>query len=126
MKTFDGIADAADAARALVISGGTGLAATIAEKLAPLGRTGTSPVDLIVGFAEAIYANAGAATAEAKDVAAGCAIVAETYGFHQMNVEARGSKIARTLDGKAVSNPPEPKADWLDTKDTAAEETPNV
>ena len=126
MKTFEGIADAADAARAMVIGGGTGLPAQIAEKLAPLGRTGASPVDLMVGFAEAVYAHRADATAEAKEAAGGVALFAESVGFHGLNVDARGSKIARVLDGQNVANAPEPKAEWLEVAEPASDETPNV
>ncbi|MBX9816069.1 MAG: hypothetical protein K2X76_15330 [Sphingomonas sp.] len=112
MKTFDGIADAADAARRLIIIGNTGLPDMIAEKLVPLTGTGASPVPLICGFAEAVYANSANVAAEAKDVAGGCAIFAEGMGFHGMNEGGRGSKIARSLAGQSVANAPEPKTEW--------------
>lgn len=112
MLTFDGIAAAADAARRCLIMSQTGLPVAIAEKLAPLTGTGTSPVDLICGFAEAVYANAGTAGAEAKEIAGGCALFAEAFGFHAMNAAARGTKIARVLDGEQIGDAPEPKAEW--------------
>ncbi|MBX9881274.1 MAG: hypothetical protein K2X73_04805 [Sphingomonas sp.] len=124
MTTFDGLADAANAARRVLILGATGLPAAIADKLAPLTGTGTSPVDLICGFAEAVYAHPGEANAEVKDIAGGCALFAEGFGFHGMNADARGTKIARVLAGQNVANAPVPKAEWQVPADEEAPAEP--
>lgn len=112
MQTYDGIAPAANAAQRLVLMGTTGLPAEIADKLASYTGVGGKPVDLIVGFAEAVYANRDVASAEAKEVATGCATFAESLSFHGMGEASRGTKIARVLDGQEVSGAPAPKAEW--------------
>lgn len=119
MLTFDGIASAADAARRQLIIGQTGLPQAVAERLSSFAGTGGSPVDLICLFAEGCYAihlgNAAALTDQARQVAAGCAVLAESFGFHGMAAEGRGSKIAAVLDGQAIDPAPEPKVEWLPT-----------
>ena len=114
MQNYDGAADAADAARALVIAGDTGLGEFAMGKLMPLTRTGASPVDLIVSFAEAVYCQRAAATEGAKAIAGGCALVCETFGFHAMQIDSRGSRIAQLLDGAAVDDEPAAKAEWAE------------
>lgn len=114
MQNYNGAADAADAARALVVAGDTGLADFAMGKLMPLTRTGASPVDLIVSFAEAVYHHRAVATEGAKAVAAGCALVCETFGFHAMQIDSRGSRIAQLLDGIAVDEEPVAKAEWAE------------
>lgn len=119
MVTFEGIAAAADAVRPLVINRSAGLPQPIADKLVPMAGTGSSPVDLIVGFAEAVYSNPAAKKA-AKDIAGGCAVLAEQFGFHGMAEESRGSKIAAILDGRDVANAPVPKSEWAEAPAEAA------
>lgn len=113
MAVYSGIAEAADAARRAVIMGATGLAEAVIEKLLPMTRTGGSPVDLIVGFAEAVYANREDASADAKDIAIGCALECEQRGFHGMAIDSRSSRIADVLGEVEGVEAPEPKAEWL-------------
>jgi shikimate 5-dehydrogenase len=122
MRNFPGIAAAADAARACLIGGSTGLPDGTAEKLAPAAATGGSPVDLTVGFAEAVYANSEAASEEAREIAAGCAVLAETFGFHGLNQDGRGSRMALVLDGQDIEEAPEPKDEWAAPSEEAKAE----
>lgn len=112
MRTFDGIADAADAARNFMIANGGALPQQVRDKVLPYVGTGSSPVDLVVHFAEAVYANRAAAPAEAVDIAAGCALLAESFGFHGLNEDGRGSAIAAVMLGQKVKAEPAPKAGY--------------
>lgn len=110
MKYFDNIAQAADETRTWIILNGEDLPPVTTE----LAKTGVSPVDLVVKFAEIVYTNQDSPsyTEEAKDIAAANAVLAEQYGFHGLNVDGRGTKIASVLLGNTVENPPEPKQEY--------------
>lgn len=64
-----------------------------------------SPVETIVCFAEAVYANLHTASPEAREVAAGCAELAAQNGYHQLDQDGRGQKMGQVLRGL---NCPEP------------------
>jgi hypothetical protein len=113
IRQYDGIADASDDARMAVI-GEDGLSAFAIDKLYPDTLTGSSPVDLIVHFADVVYANFDGCSADVREIAAGCALVAERYGFHQFNVDSRGSRIAAILDGQDIPNTPEPNPSFVE------------
>jgi len=116
MRNYSGIAEAADAARACIITSGAALPEHVRDKVLPYVGTGSSPVDLVVHFAEAVYANRedAAVSEEAREIAAGCAVLAETYGFHGLNEQSRGSGLARELAGaKKAANPPEAKSEYM-------------
>lgn len=114
MTNFTGIADAADAARNFMITNGATLPDHVRDKVLPYVGTGSSPVDLVVHFAEAIYANRDdeAVSAEAREIAAGCALLAESFGFHGLNQDGRGSALAAVMLGQKVKAAPEPKAEY--------------
>src|SRR5688500_12996588 len=98
VPTYEGIAAAADAVRLYMLTAPkTKIPEEVKKKVNPHVGTGSSPVDLVVNFTEAVYANADSVQDEAKEIASGCAILAEGYGFHGMNEKARGSKIASIL-----------------------------
>lgn len=120
MKNFEGIADAANEVRNWIIRNEEKMPVHLQERLAGLTTTGISPVDLIVGFTEAVYANPKGFPAEAEDIAAGAAVLCENFGFHGMAVDGRGSKIAAVLDGKEVADAPEGKADFQKTPEDPA------
>jgi hypothetical protein len=112
MKLYDNIALAADETREWIILN----QADLTESLISLTRTGVSPVDLIVKFAETVYANEESFTdVEALEIAAADAALCEEFGYHGMNIDARGSKIASVLRGNTVENPPEPKPEFIFT-----------
>lgn len=116
MIIYNGIAQAADAVRAYLIANPAALPEPAQAKLASHTGTGASPVDLVVTFAEAVYANREDLTAaheDAFEIAAGAAVLAETFGFHGLNKDSRGSRMAILLDGGEVAEPPEARADLL-------------
>ena len=115
MPSYQGIAEAADAARLHLLANPDGLPSHILDKLLPDTGTGSSPVDLVVHFAEAIYANheeAGVGDT-ARGIAGGCAVLSEAFGFHGLNIDSRGSKMSQVMSGEEVESPPEPKAEYL-------------
>lgn len=121
MQTFNGIAEAADAVRAWFLLNPQALPEHVRPKVAAHAGTGASPVDLVVTFAEAVYANREEAPADARAIAAGCAVLAEGFGFHGLNLEARGSLIAVALGGGAPDPAPEPKGQFLASPPTPAQ-----
>lgn len=111
MRTFNGIAEAADAARTAALS--EEAPPEVLDHVYKDTGTGSSPVDLIVHFAEAVYAHADLCDAATKEIAGGCALLAEQFGFHGMNEGGRGSALALVLDGQTVADPPEVKQEYL-------------
>ena len=106
---FEGIGDASTAVRNYLIKNEAKLPDHLKERLSNLTGTGASPVDLVVNFVEAVYANQKEFTKEAKELAASSAVVAETYNFHGMADEQRGSKISKILTGTKVAKAKAPK-----------------
>jgi len=117
MITFEGIADAADQTRRWLILNDADLPAHIAARMDALTSTGTSPVALVCTFVEAVYANQDEFSAEAKELAAAAAVVCETFGFHGMAEDHRGSRINKLLTGGSLTeaNTPVPKAELQPT-----------
>lgn len=113
MMTFEGIAAAAMAAGRVLISGASGLPDPIIAKLTPYVGVPGGAVDLVCGFAEAVFANAGVATETAKEIAGGCAMFGELWSLHALEENSRGTKIATLLAGREVDEAPEPKVQWL-------------
>lgn len=111
MHTFEGIAAAADAVRKFYYINEAVLPTHVKDKLQPYIGTGSSPVDLIVRFSEAVYANQ-VSVAAGKDIAAGCALICEASNFHGMAENSRGYKMAQVMDGQPVTDPPEPKEEY--------------
>ncbi len=122
MRIFNGIADAADAARAhLIINAGL-LPAHLSTRLGDLTRTGTSPVDLAASFTEAVYANPADFDDDAREIAAGCASICERDGFHgRLDNRAGAMMLAlRRAAGETApsggwpdaADDPSPKSEW--------------
>jgi hypothetical protein len=107
-RLYEGIADAADDV-GMAVGAEDGIPPFVLDKVYPYVIVGASPVDRIVYFAETVYANADDCSADVKDIAGGCALVCEMFGFHGMNVNSRGSKIAAVLNGATIESPPAPK-----------------
>lgn len=124
MQTFEGGIEAATAVGRVMMAGNTGLPAEVIDKLIVHVGVPGGAVPLIVGFAEAVYANADAASPAAKDVAAGCALHCEQWQLHGLGEDSRGTKIARILTGAKVSAAPIAKAEWLPTADLASPAAP--
>lgn len=124
MEAFEGIGDASTAVRNWLIRNEDQLPAHLKDGLMHRTATGTSPVDLIVDFTEAVYANEGEFKAEAKKLAAAAAVVCEANGFHGLGQDHRGSRIAKILTGEklAKESTPEPASQHLKPVEPAAEE----
>ncbi|MBX9816075.1 MAG: hypothetical protein K2X76_15360 [Sphingomonas sp.] len=123
MQTFEGGIEAATAVGRVMMAGNTGLPDSIVERLNVHVGVPGGAVPLIVGFAEAVYANATLASDAAKSVAAGCALHCEQWQLHGLGEGSRGSKIAKILDGGKVPNPPTAKAEWADPVQQPAQAT---
>ena len=123
MKTYDGIHDAATDVRRWLIQNEAKLPEHLKDRLTAVANE-PSPVTVVTTFAEAVYANEKDFNAEAKDIAAGVAVVCETFGFHGMNEDARGSRIAQALRGTklAKGKAPEPKTEFQPQPEHVPEE----
>ena len=82
MQVYNGIAEAADAARAFAIKNEEELPEIVREKIMPLTGTGISAVMLITTFTESIYANRAEVPSLALKIAAGCADLINRMGYH--------------------------------------------
>lgn len=126
MRQYNGIADAADAARLFFLVNQDSLPEHVREKLTPVSGTGASPVDLIVNFVESAYANAEAFGKEGQEIAAGLASLIDREGFHgRLDGRAAAMSLAlRRVSGEKAPNggwpakadDPEPKADFEEQK----------
>lgn len=131
MRVFTGIAEAADAATDAFNDYRADLPAHLVDKVRPHTRTGSSPVDLIVHFTEAVYANSGGRRAkgekdlpkEVLEVAAGTANLINLDGYHgrlddraaAMSFALRRDSGEKAGEGRAwpeKDEDPAPKADY--------------
>lgn len=113
MKFYDNIAVATEEARDWITINKNLLDEPVKTALTPLNSIGTSPVDTIVNFAEKVYANVDLFDEEAKDIAAGCALLAAQYGFHGLNIDNRGALMASVLRDEEVENAPAVRDDLI-------------
>lgn len=112
MTTYEGIADAADAARSFFYQNQGSLPAHVRDRIEPHVRTGSSPVDLITAFARSVYANREAVGPEGMVVAAGLAELINREGYHgRLDERAAGMRKALLRDAgeKAATGSPWPK-----------------
>ena len=124
MKEFLGVADAADAVRKWLFVHENELPDYLHTQLMNLTGTGMSPVDLVVTFAEAVYANPSEfRTKEVREIAAGCAMIAESFNFHGLAKDNRGGLMARKLSGEQVAEDKLPEAKETLTKPSKKEES---
>lgn len=103
MASFEGIGDSSTAVRNWLIRNADKVPEHLQERLSGMTGTGTSPVDLIITFTEAVYANQKDFPKEAKDLAAACADVAEANGYHGFDEDQKGSRISKVLSGQKVA-----------------------
>jgi len=96
MKLYTGIAEAADAARSYFYVNRESLPAGVADKLQTQVGTGSSPVDLIVAFTEATYANRVDVDPEMMEIAAGLGVIIVQFGFHG-SLDGRAEAIVAAL-----------------------------
>lgn len=114
MQTFDGPADAGDAVRNWIILNQGAIPAYARDRLVALTRTGTSPLDMIVGFVHTVFANRPAFSDEAKNIAGGVADLCDRSGYYgRLNEEAPALAQAlwRDAGNAAPSSGPWPTAD---------------
>lgn len=103
MVEFEGIHDSSTAVRRWLTLNEARLPAHLQVRLARLTETGVSPVDLVVLFVEAVYANLEAFDDEARELASQAALVAETHGFSYLGQDQRASRIRRIMVGEKVA-----------------------
>lgn len=118
-QNFESPAQAADAIRRFYYQNEATMDEHVKAKLAPWVGTGSSPVDLMVNAAEVALAEPTLIPADVKPIFAGAAMFADNNGFHGMNKDSRGAKIAALLDGQTVTEPPTPKEDFKKKEVTA-------
>ena len=111
MKTFEGIADAADTVRRWVLVHEKKIPKHIRERLVALTGTGSSPVDLVATFARAAYANRFDLPPEALEIAAGAAELCDRNGYHRDHFDARVlvPVLRRDSGERAATGRPWPK-----------------
>lgn len=98
MRHFSEIGEANDAAQDFYYASRANLPVHVEEKLAPLFRTGASPVDAIVNTAEIIFAAAGELPKEARELASALSDFRQTKGYHTDPHEPkRAGKLAAAL-----------------------------
>lgn len=97
MIIYDGIADAANAARSYVLTNQAALPDHVRDQLVAAAGTGTSPVDLTSLFVRSVYANRDDFPNDAKAIAAGVADLFYQDGYHQGLALPGGEPRALTM-----------------------------
>ena len=123
MRTFASVAAAADEVDRFFLRNEESLPEHVRDKIEPLTRRGSSPVDLIVVFTESVYANQKAVPKEAIELAAGLADLIDQDGYHgRLNDRATAmSKALRRESGEKAGaagwpkkeDDPEPNKDFV-------------
>lgn len=90
---YSEIGEAADAVREHIILNQNNLPEHVRERLVALTRTGSSPVDLIVDFVKAVYANSADFDTDTKRKTAAAAELIGMKGFHA-GLDGRAGAIA--------------------------------
>lgn len=117
MRTFEGIADAANQLNAYFYANRGSIPGELADRIEPLLGPTRSPVDAVVKVSELVFANkeVPGIPDELKELAASSALLAEAHGFHAMDEGSRGTKIAgailRESGIRAKPGHPWPKAE---------------
>lgn len=119
-----GIGEAADQVRRFYYRNEDDLPEIVRDKVGPYIGTGSSPVDLVVHFTEAVFANRQSLPADGLALGASCALLIETTGFHN-RLDGRAAAMIPALRRDAGEEPapgtswpdpaedPEPKAGFL-------------
>lgn len=97
MRTFSGIMEGARAVQDYLFTGAVGIPEDVNLMLRDLVGPTVSPVDTVVKTAEILYARKSEIDAEAAELASGLALLAETYNFHGLAIDERGSRMALAL-----------------------------
>ena len=112
MTAFTGIAEAALAIQDFMLDRPAALPDHARDQIRGLLGQTKSPVDAVVKAAEIIYANRQDMPPEALELGAALANVAELHGFHGMDENHRGSRMALVMRGGDVEAAPEVKAEF--------------
>ncbi len=72
------------------------------------------PPEQVSHFTEFAFANRAALSTNALALAAEVSGFAAANGFYGLGEDARGFRIAASLRGEEVPEPPEPKAEWIE------------
>jgi len=114
MRQFQEIGEAADAVRRFFYVNEASLPEHVTRRLATHVAQGGSPVDLIVNFTEAVYANQAKLGAEASLIAAGTADLINRQNYHG-RLDGRAAGISDALRRESGEKPAAgaswPKAD---------------
>lgn len=119
---FEGIGEAAKAVTEFYILNKEAIPAHIVERLDGNIGMSRSPVDAVVRFTEAVYANRDSDRLPEgmAELAAACAMLSEEMGYHDFAEDGRGSLIARSLRGRSVSKAPEAKSEFAEPEPVPA------
>lgn len=115
MGPFIGIAAAAAAIQDFMLDRSAAIPAGPRARIRELLGQTKSPVDAAVKTAEIIYANRDGLAAEVLELGAALAVFAESEGYHDLDKDSRGGRIAAVLRGQAVHDAPEPRAEFAPT-----------
>lgn len=122
---FSGIGAAANVVRDHIILNHNEFPEHVQERLFNLTRIGKSPVDLIVGFTEAVYANRSEFDETSQAFAAGTADLIDANGFNgRLNDRAAaiGYVLRNTPGFRQLPPEEEPKPDELWIPSTVPDE----
>ena len=136
MQIYDGPAAAADAARNWLIIHEADIPEHLHDRLIGLTVSGTSPLPMMHGFIQAVYANRDDFSNEALEIAAGLADLFERSGYHgKLGGKALAIRDAlrrdageQPADGSSWPDPendPEPSAAFYPSATTPPEPLPS-
>lgn len=96
-KSFTSVSEAARCIQDFLFDRDAALPDDLRETLRDLVGPSVSPVDSVVKGAELMYARKDELPAEAQELAAGLALLAQQYNFHGLATDNRGSRMALAL-----------------------------
>lgn len=99
---FTNLVDAHAALRDWALANYSTLDEGLKEATAGIFQLGVSPVDTLVNSAEMIYAKRDDLGDDIKQIGSGIARFCADNGFHGLNIDQRGYKIADLLEGKQI------------------------
>lgn len=94
MRTFGGITEAVDSLNEWFWSSKEELPEDVVSEIQPLLSMTRSPVDAAVQSTEVLYAHMAELDHEALAMLASLAELCQVWGYHQMDLEQRGYRIA--------------------------------
>lgn len=115
---FDEIGSAADAVREHILANQASFPEHIRDRLVGLTRTGTSPVDMVVGYTDAVYANRDSMDETSRAIAIGTADLIGAKGYHQA-LDGRAFSVSSALS-RDLGLEPVPGSEWPSADDDPA------